>query len=67
VHGFRPQVFRSAEAFLASADDDDGALCLLLDVHLKGASGIGVKRHLARSGVRPPLSSFRNDNDATRS
>src|SRR4029453_1008594 len=39
-HGFRPKVFQSAEAFFASVDDDDGALCLLLDVHLNGASWI---------------------------
>jgi FixJ family two-component response regulator len=55
VHGLRPKVFQSAEAFFASVDDDDGALCLLLDVHLNGASGIDVKRQLARSGVRLPV------------
>jgi FixJ family two-component response regulator len=67
VHGFRPKVFQSAEAFFASIDDDDGALCLLLDVHLNGASGIDVKRQLARSGVRLPVIFITaNDNDATR-
>jgi FixJ family two-component response regulator len=67
VHGFRPKVFQSAEAFFASVDDDDGALCLLLDVHLNGASGIDVKRQLARSGVRLPVIFITaNDNDATR-
>jgi FixJ family two-component response regulator len=55
VHGFRPKVFQSAEAFFASVDDDYGALCLLLDVHLNGASWIDVKRQLARSGVRLPV------------
>jgi FixJ family two-component response regulator len=68
VHGFRPKLFQSAEAFLASNDNDDDALCLLLDVHLNGgASGIDVKRHLMRSGVRLPVIFITaNDSDATR-
>jgi FixJ family two-component response regulator len=67
VHGFRPKLFQSAEAFLASVDNDDDALCLLLDVHLNGASGIDVKRRLMRSDVRLPVIFITaNDNDATR-
>ena len=58
VHGFRPKVFQSAEAFFASVDDHDGALCLLLDVQLNGASGIDVKRQLARPGVHLCGASF---------
>ena len=67
VHGFRPKLFHSAEALFASVGDGDGALCLLLDVHLNGASGIDVKRRLMRSGVRLPVIFITaNDNDATR-
>lgn len=67
VHGFRPKLFQSAEDFFASVDNDDDALCLLLDVHLNGASGIDVKRRLTRSGVRLPVIFITaNDNEATR-
>jgi FixJ family two-component response regulator len=67
VHGFSPKVFQSAEAFFASVENDDDALCLLLDVHLDGASGIDVKRRLTRSGVRLPVIFITaNDSDATR-
>ena len=67
VHGFRPKLFQSAENFLASVDKDDDALCLLLDVHLNGASGIDVKRHLMGSGIHLPVIFITaNDNDATR-
>jgi FixJ family two-component response regulator len=40
-------------------------LCLLLDVHLNGASGIDVKRHLMGSGIHPVIFITANDNDAT--
>ena len=53
VHGFRPKLFQSAEEFFASPEDEQ-ALCLLLDVHLNGASGIDVKRRLMRAGSRLP-------------
>src|SRR5262245_64978032 len=67
VQGFRPKLFQSAETFLASVGNDDDALCLLLDVHLNGASGIDVKRRMTRSGVRLPVIFITaNDNDATR-
>lgn len=67
VHGFCPKLFQSAEAFFASVDNDDEALCLLLDVHLNDASGIDVKRRLTRSGVRLPVIFITaNDNNATR-
>ena len=67
VHGFCPKLFQSAEAFLASVDDGDEALCLLLDVHLSDVSGIDVKRRMARSGVQLPVIFITaNDNDATR-
>ena len=67
VHGFRPKLFQSAETFFASADNDDEAVCLLLDVHLNGVSGIDVKRRLMRSGARLPVIFITaKDNEATR-
>ena len=67
VHGFRPKLFQSAEPFFASVGNGDDALCLLLDVHLNGASGIEVKRRLMGSGVRLPVIFITaNDNAATR-
>jgi FixJ family two-component response regulator len=67
VHGFRPKLFQSAEAFFAPVNNDDDALSLLLDVHLNGASGIDVNRRLTHSCVRlPVIFTTANDNDATR-
>jgi FixJ family two-component response regulator len=67
VHGFRPKLFQSAETFFACGDNDDEAVCLLLDVHLNGVSGIDVKRQLMRSGARLPVIFITaRDNDATR-
>lgn len=67
VHGFDPKLFRSADDFLAVLNHDDDALCLLLDVHLDGASGIDVKRRLARSGFSIPVIFITaNDNVTTR-
>ena len=44
MHGFRPKLFQSDEAFFKCSDNaEDDAICLLLDVHLNGASGIDVK------------------------
>jgi len=67
VHGFDPKLFRTADEFLASVSHHDDALCLLLDVHLDGASGIDVKRRLARSGLGIPVIFITaNDNVTTR-
>jgi FixJ family two-component response regulator len=67
VHGFRPKLFQSAETFFASGNNDDEAVCLLLDVHLNGVSGIDVKRRLMRSGARLPVIFITaKDNAATR-
>ena len=49
VHGFRPKLFMTAEAFFASFDTDE-AMCLLLDV-FEWCFGIEVKRKLMRSGA----------------
>ena len=68
VHGFRPMLFQSDEAFFACSDNaEDDAICLLLDVHLNGASGIDVKRRLMRSGDRLPVNFITaKDNEVTR-
>jgi FixJ family two-component response regulator len=67
AHEFRPKLFQSAEMFFASGYNDDEAVCLLLDVHLNGVSGIDVKRRLMRSGTRLPVIFITaKDNEATR-
>jgi FixJ family two-component response regulator len=66
VHGFRSKLFESAEAFFGSTHNDE-ALCLLLDVHLNGTSGVDVKRQLMRSGAALPVIFITaKDNEATR-
>src|SRR5262245_49896866 len=54
VQGFRPKLFQSPEAFFAALDDDE-ALCILLDVNLKGVSGIEVRQTLRRLRVSLPV------------
>jgi FixJ family two-component response regulator len=58
--------FASAEDFLASAAVDT-AMALVLDIHLGGMSGIGLRRHLSAAGSTIPvvfITAF--DDDATR-
>jgi|ERR1051326_2626423 FixJ family two-component response regulator len=52
-HGFRPQGFASAEAFLARGRSDDPA-CLVLDVELDGMSGIELLHRLEADGSSLP-------------
>jgi FixJ family two-component response regulator len=54
AHGFESRVFDSAEAFLErnSAEQVD---CLLLDIHLGGLSGIGLRQRLEASGSTLPV------------
>jgi FixJ family two-component response regulator len=54
AHGFDVQIFDSAGAFRA-LPDLDGALCLVLDVDLNGASGIELSRQLVGSGSSLPV------------
>jgi FixJ family two-component response regulator len=54
VNGFDAQVFDSVEAFRAFAEPN-GALCLVLDVDLKGRSGIELSRQLAASDDSTPI------------
>jgi FixJ family two-component response regulator len=66
VHGFRPKLFDSAQAFFAAFDNDE-AICLLLDVHLDQVSGIDVKRRLMCSGAHlPVIFIMGKDNEVTR-
>src|SRR5476651_2325551 len=54
VHGFDVRTFDSAEALLDS-DAASTAICMLLDIHLGGISGIELRRRLAASGSKCPV------------
>ena len=54
AHGFESRVFDSAEAFL-ERDSAERVDCLLLDIHLGGLSGIGLRRRLTASGSTLPV------------
>lgn len=66
AHGFRVDKFASAELFLAGIAECD-AICLVLDIHLGGISGIDLKRKLNSSGRNLPVIFMTAvDNEATR-
>jgi FixJ family two-component response regulator len=52
--GFRVETFSSADEFLAS-EHRGRADCLILDVHLRGLSGLDLQERLARSGRHTPV------------
>ena len=54
AHGFEVRAFDSAEAFLGR-DAAEQLDCLLLDIHLGGLSGIGLRRRLEASGSTLPV------------
>jgi FixJ family two-component response regulator len=54
AHGFKVQAFDSAEAFL-ERDAAEQVDCLLLDIHLGGLSGIGLRQRLEASGSSLPV------------
>jgi FixJ family two-component response regulator len=54
AHGFRAEGFASAEAFLARESGQEPA-CLVLDIHLKGMSGMELRRYLNANGSRLPV------------
>jgi FixJ family two-component response regulator len=54
AHGFGVRSFGSAEAFLQH-DAGDQVDCLLLDIHLGGLSGIGLRQRLEASGSSLPV------------
>jgi len=52
--GFEPEVYLSAEAFLASARPEELS-CLVLDIHLPGASGFDLLSRLSSLAFRLPV------------
>jgi FixJ family two-component response regulator len=52
--GLRCACFATPEEFV-SAERSDGPRCLVLDVRLRGASGLDVQQRLAESGVQLPI------------
>jgi FixJ family two-component response regulator len=66
AHGLDAAAFASAEDLIDRADFAD-AVCLVLDIHLNGMSGIELRRRLALSGVSlPVIFMTANDSEATR-
>ena len=52
--GYRVRVFASGDDVLATNDLDQAA-CLVLDVHMPGASGLEVIEELAACGISAPV------------
>ena len=66
ARGFDSKTFHSAEDFFDRADTSDG-ICLVLDIHLSGMSGIELSRQLEISGVFLPIIFITaDDRDVTR-
>jgi len=64
--GFDAAVFESGEELLARADLR-AALCAVLDIHLRGISGIKLRQRLAgREASLPVIFMTANDSDVTR-
>ena len=54
AHGFAVQAFASAHDFVKSTYLDK-ATCIVLDIHMKGTSGIELRRRLSRMGINVPV------------
>jgi len=52
--GYEPVLFDSAETFIASPSDHPW-LCLIVDVHLPGMSGLDLQGRLLSEGARVPV------------
>jgi FixJ family two-component response regulator len=66
AHGFRVDRFTSAESFLDDVAECE-AMCVVVDIHLGGISGIDLKRKLTSSGSDLPVIFMTAiDNEATR-
>jgi FixJ family two-component response regulator len=52
--GFEPALFSSAETFIASRATR-AWLCLIVDVHLTGMSGLDLQLRLRREGCEVPI------------
>jgi FixJ family two-component response regulator len=67
-YGFSPELYPSAEAFLATAKlTRRRESCIILDIQLDGMSGIELGKKLALDGRALPIIYITgNDNDAAR-
>jgi FixJ family two-component response regulator len=66
AHGFRPQGYASAEAFLLRGRMDQPA-CLVLDIELDGMSGMELLARLRADGSSVPIVVMTAvDNESTR-
>jgi len=54
VAGFEARTYGSAEAFLENSSTGDVG-CLVVDIHLPGASGIDLQRRLTEDGEARPV------------
>ena len=63
AHGYATEVFASAEAFLRR-DPALDVTCIVVDIHLDGMTGIGLRCHLQASAVSVPVIFITGINDA---
>ena len=54
AHGFATEGYASAEAFLGRTSGSQ-AVCVILDIHLDGMTGIELRRQLTVSGSALPV------------
>jgi len=65
-YGYDSKLFQSARAFQNHSDFEQ-AICIVLDVHLNGDSGIDLRHQLNQAGISLPVIYITaNDNHATR-
>lgn len=65
-HGYDSLLFQSAESFQAQGDFGQ-AICVILDIQLKGESGIDLRYRLTDAGISLPVIYITaNDSDAVR-
>ena len=65
-HGYDSLLFQSAKAFQAQRDFGQ-AICVVLDIQLKGESGIDLRCRLTEAGMSLPVIYITgNDSDASR-
>ena len=53
--GLQVEAFSSAEEFLEAPSRHDCPKCLILDVRMRGLSGLGLQKRLTQQGVRIPI------------
>ena len=52
--GLETETFDSAETYLKSFDPSRAG-CLILDVRMKGMSGLSLQEHLSKEAIHPPI------------